>query len=71
MYVRIMLEIRDYNANKIDNIYELKQKFIDFCTQIETKYSNIKFYGGKNMNDWKTIYEFKNKHDIKEVSLYS
>lgn len=49
----------------------IKQKFIDFCSQIETKYSNIKFYGGKTVNDWKTIYEFKNKPDIKEVSLYS
>ena len=66
-----MLEIRDYNINKINNLNELKQKFIDFCTQIEAKYPRIKFYGGKTINDWKTIYEFKNKPDIKEVSLYS
>ena len=66
-----MLEIRDYNVNKIDNLDELKQKFIDFCTQIEIKYPSIKFYGGKTVNDWKTIYEFKNKPDIKEISLYS
>ena len=71
IYLRIMLEIRDYNVDKIDNLDELKQKFIDFCTQIEAKYPNIKFYGGKTVNDWKTIYEFKNKPDIKEVSLYS
>ena len=71
IYLRIMLEIRDYNVNKIDNLDELKQKFIDFCTQIEAKYPSIKFYGGKTVNDWKTIYEFKNKPDIKEVSLYS
>ena len=71
IYLRIMLEIRDYNINKINNLDELKQKFIDFCTQIEAKYPRIKFYGGKTINDWKTIYEFKNKPDIKEVSLYS
>ena len=71
MYVRIMLEIRDYNVKHIKNLDAIKQKFIDFCSQIETKYSNIKFYGGKTINDWKTIYEFKNKPDIKEVSLYS
>lgn len=71
IYLRILLEIRDYNVNKINNLDELKQKFRDFCTQIETKYPNIKCYGGKTLNDWKTIYEFKNKPDIKEVSLYS
>ena len=43
IYVRIMLEIRDYNVNKIDNLDELKQKFIDFCTQIEAKYHSINF----------------------------
>ena len=71
MYVRIMLEIRDYNVNKINNLDELKQKFIDFCRQIEAKYPNIKFYGGKTINNWETIYEFKNKPDIKEVGLFS
>ena len=71
IYLRIMLEIRDYNVNKIKNLDELKQKFIDFCRQIEAKYPNIKFYGGKTINNWETIYEFKNKPDIKEVSLYS
>lgn len=30
IYLRIMLEIRDYNINKINNLDELKQKFIDF-----------------------------------------
>lgn len=71
IYLRVMLEIRDYNVNKINNLDELKQKFINFCTQIETKYPSIKFYGGKTINNWKTIYEFKNKPDIKEVGLFS
>lgn len=70
-YLRVMLEVRDYNVNKIKNLDELKQKFIDFCSQIEAKYPNIKFYGGKTINNWETIYEFKNKPDIKEVGLFS
>lgn len=71
IYVRIMLEIRDYNAKHIENLDVLKQKFKDFCSQIEAKYTNIKFYGGNALNDWETVYEFKNKYDIKEVPLYS
>lgn len=66
-----MLEIRDYNINKINNLDELKQKFINFCSQVESKYPNLKCYGGKTMHNWTTIYEFKNKPVIKEVSLYS
>lgn len=60
MYVRIMFEIRNYNVKHIKSLDTIKQKFIDFCTQIEAKYPSIKFYGGKTMNDWKTIYEFNN-----------
>lgn len=71
IYVRIMFEIRDYNAKHIENLDALKQKFKDFCSQIEAKYTNIKFYGGNALNNWETVYEFKNKYDIKEVPLYS
>ena len=60
MYVRIMFEIRNYNMKHIKSLDTIKQKFVDFCTQIEAKYPSIKFYGGKTMNDWKTIYEFNN-----------
>ena len=71
IYLRIMLEIRDYNIKHIKNLDEIKQKFINLCSQIEAKYPNIKFYGGKSINDWETIYEFNNKPNIKEISLYS
>lgn len=71
IYLRIMLEIRDYNIKHIKNLDEIKQKFINLCSQIEEKYPNIKFYGGKTINDWETIYEFNNKPNIKEISLYS
>ena len=71
IYLRIMLEIRDYNIKHIKNLDEIKQKFINLCSQIEAKYPNIKFYGGKTLNDWETIYEFNNKPNIKEISLYS
>lgn len=71
IYLRIMLEIRDYNAKYIKNIDEIKQKFIDFCSQIETKYPNVKFYGGNSLDNWKTIYKFKNKPKMKEIGLYS
>ena len=71
IYLRIMLEIRNYNVKHIKNLDEIKQKFINLCSQIEAKYPNIKFYGGKNINNWETIYEFNNKPNIKEISLYS
>lgn len=71
IYLRIMLETRAYNIKYIDNLDELKQRFIDFCSQVESKYPNLKCYGGKTMHNWTTIYEFKNKPVIKEVSLYS
>ena len=71
LYLRVMLEIRDCYVKSIKNLDALKQKFINFCCEIESVYPNVKFYGGKTMNDWKTIYNFKNDLSTKEVSLYS
>ena len=50
---------------------QLSKSLQIFVRKQKAKYPRIKFYGGKTINDWKTIYEFKNKPDIKEVSLYS
>ena len=71
IYVRVILEVRTYNAKNIKNLDEIKQKFKDFCSHIESKYPNIKFYGGNTLDGWEILYEFKNKPNIKEIGLYS
>ena len=71
IYVRVILEVRTYNAKNIKNLDKIKQKFKDFCCHIESKYPNIKFYGGNTLDDWEILYEFKNKPNIKEIGLYS
>ena len=71
IYVRLILEVRTYNAKNIKNLDEIKQKFKDFCCHIESKYPNIKFYGGNTLDGWEILYEFKNKPNIKEIGLYS
>lgn len=71
IYLRVLLEIRDYNEKHIHNLDKLKQKFIDFCRDIETKYPNLKLYGGKTTSGLETIYEFKNNPHLKEIGLYS
>ena len=71
IYIRVLLEVRKYNEKYISNLDKIKQKFINFCRIIETKYPNIKFYGGKTTSNWETIYEFKNKQNIKEIGLFS
>ena len=69
--IRVILEVRTYNAKNIKNLDELKQKFKDFCYHIETNYPNIKFYGGNTLNGWETLYKFKNKPNVTEIGLYS
>ena len=72
--VRVLLEIRTYNKNLIEDttVNKLKQYFIDFCNGLENQYPTIKFYGGKSLMDMSVVlYDFKNKPVIKEFGLFS
>lgn len=71
LYVRILFELRSYNKKHIKNIDELKNKFREFCKEIEDKYPTVKFYGGCATCDWEQLYVFKNDEHIPEIGLYS
>ena len=71
LYVRILFELRSYNKKHIKNIDELKDKFREFCKEIEDKYPTVKFYGGCATCDWEQLYVFKNDEHIPEIGLYS
>ena len=54
--IRIIYEVRtkkDYEA--LDKNY-----FINFCKEIESRFKNIVFYGGRNLYDSKVEYDFGN-----------
>lgn len=54
-YVRVLLDVRnakDYTPTMIYN-------FILYCKDIEKHYPKIKFFGGRNLYDWKVEHEFK------------
>ena len=71
LYVRILFELRSYNKKHIKNIDELKDKFREFCKEIEDKYPTVKFYGGCATCDWEQLYVFKNDEHMPELGLYS
>ena len=71
LYVRILFELRSYNKKHIKNIDELKDKFREFCKEIEDKYPTVKFYGGCATCDWEQLYNFKNDEHMPELGLYS
>ena len=71
LYVRILFELRSYNKKHIKNIDELKNKFREFCKEIEDKYPTVKFYGGCATCDWEQLYNFKNDEHMPELGLYS
>lgn len=50
--VRILLENKEG---------EHEQFFREWCKKAKRKYSNIKFFGGRNKYSWKVIYDFKYK----------
>lgn len=56
-YIRIILEY-----NKLPKDYKLQEFLFQlWCKLIESKYQNIKFFGGNRKWDWKQIYKFKNQ----------
>lgn len=70
--VRILLELRDFTKGDQKRNGELKNKFREYCTQLEKMYPNIRFYGGRSTGSWEIIYEFKGGADLEnEISMYS
>ena len=62
-YVRILLESTCFNKGNLFNKVEL---FKYFCKNIESKYPNIKFFGGIDKSTWTKVFTFNNE-DIPEV----
>lgn len=54
IYVRIIHEAR----NKKQYTEESVKEFIKFCSELETKFKNIKFWCGKNLYNWTNDYTF-------------
>lgn len=64
---RILLEQNHKKKNQED----IDKKFSKFCSLLETKYPEIKFFGGERKYDWKSIYTFKNGYPEGAVEKYS
>lgn len=56
IYTRIILE--ENHPNETD---EDEKLFKEFCYEIENKYRNIKFFGGRRKYDWLVLFQFKNE----------
>lgn len=69
-YVRILCEedsFAKHNLLAVDKEYE----FVEDCEFYESKYKNIKFFGGNRKYDWKVLYNFKNKDIPTLIDKYS
>ena len=69
-YVRVLCE-EDSFAKKDPLAVNKEHEFIYDCETYETRYKNIKFFGGNRKYDWKVLYEFKNKDIPTLVDKYS
>lgn len=58
--VRILLE----RTSKKHKLLET-DLFKDFCSKIESTYTNIKFIGGNRKSDWLQVYDFKYNKEFK------
>lgn len=64
-FIRVIHEVRfKWQYTQVS-----KTKFQEFCSQIESKYSNIKYWGGRNLYNWEVDYMFHDNPECKE--LYS
>jgi len=65
-FVRVILEYNSEPKHKISTI----EYFKAYCSFLERRYSNIKFFGGNAKWNWEQIYKFKNE-DPELIDLYS
>ena len=59
-YVRILCE-EDSFAKHDPLAVNKEHEFVEDCEFYESRYKNIKFFGGNRKYDWKVLYNFKNK----------
>ena len=52
VFVRVLHEERDESGEAY------KEQFLEFCSRLEKKYENIKFWCGRNLYNWNVDYEF-------------
>ena len=55
-YVRVLHEVRNKKQYTTQERYNFRQ----FCCLIETQFTKIKFYHGKNLYNWTCDYSFEN-----------
>lgn len=60
--VRILHEARTKKQYTEESIKD----FVNFCTEIQCKFTNIKFWCGKNLYNWEDDYEFEYKPSCEE-----
>ena len=54
VYVRIILE----SNSEMKDQEEQEEHFCYFCKNIQQKYTNLTFFGGRRKYDWTKVYEF-------------
>ena len=62
IYVRVIHEARKAKYHTPESV----ALFADFCSYIENRYKNIKFWCGKNLYDWTNDYTFRNNPSCEE-----
>lgn len=69
-YVRILCE-EDSFAKHDPLAVNKEHEFVKDCKFCESRYKNIKFFGGNRKYDWKVLYNFKNKDIPTLIDKYS
>ena len=54
--VRVLLELREFTKGNEQRNNDLKNKFKEFCTELEKKYPSIKFKGGADLENEISMY---------------
>lgn len=62
VFVRILHEVR----TKKQYTEEAVENFVDFIIKLQTRFTNIRFWCGKNLYNWETDYEFPCKLSCEE-----
>lgn len=61
-YVRVLHEVRDEKSHDASSILS----FGNFCAYLERMFTNIIFWGGRNLYDWKVDYQFEAEPSCEE-----